>query len=100
MGKRQFFVAVNVPLQSREIQVATVQEGEETFLTIKMEEVIIFQIYKLDTTSILPKKLFNIMLNSAEGEMAICLVIAFCFLCRKSNGILKDPTVNYRSENF
>ena len=44
MGKRQFFVAVNVPLQSREIQVATVQEGEETFLTIKMEEVIIFQI--------------------------------------------------------
>ena len=24
MGKRQFFVAVNVPLQSREIQVATV----------------------------------------------------------------------------
>ena len=44
MGKRQFFVAVNVPLQSHEIQVATVQEGEETFLTIKMEEVIIFQI--------------------------------------------------------
>ena len=42
MGKRQFFVAMNV--QSREIQVATVQEGEGTFLTIKMEEVIIFQI--------------------------------------------------------
>ena len=36
-------MAVNVPLR-REIQVATVQEGEETFLTIKMEEVIIFQI--------------------------------------------------------